>query len=78
MYLPVLISTLINLSEARADVSPYYEDIQVICTIISVLALLVGFLVTTLRYLPDLIPKTTIPKDTKILIDYKEYFPNRK
>src|SRR5665647_177774 len=74
MYLPVLISTLINLSEARAYVSPYYEDIQVICTIISVLALLVGFLVTTWRYLPDLIPKTTIPNDTKILIDYKEYF----
>lgn len=65
MYPLVFVSALINLSEIRARTLPYYDDIQVICAIISALAVLAGFIC----YLFKRIYKSKVSKDTKIPID---------
>lgn len=74
MYLLIFISALINLSEIRANASPYYDDIQAICAVIGVIFLLVG----PVRYLSNRIPKSTTLKDAEILVDYKEYFTEKE
>lgn len=69
MYLQTFVSALINLSEIRARTLPYYDDIQVICAIISALAVLATFV----HFLYNRIHKSKISNDTKIPVDNKKY-----
>jgi hypothetical protein len=66
MYLLVFISALTNLSEIRARTLPYYDDIQVICAIIGVLAILAGFV----YYLFKRIHKPTILQEMQKSLDF--------
>jgi hypothetical protein len=69
MYLQTFVSALINLSEIRARTLPYYDDIQVICAMISALAVLAPFV----HFLYKRIHKSKISKDTKIPVDTNKY-----
>jgi RecA-family ATPase len=79
MYTLILISTLTNLSEIRALVSPYREDISLVCEIIGALAIVTGFLLGTIRYLSkNPISKSSTLKDVDALVEYKNYFTEKE
>jgi tetratricopeptide (TPR) repeat protein len=81
MYALILISTLTNLSEIRALVYPYKEDISLVCEILGALAILVAFVGYLFR---NLIKKTIIrkkhstPRDTETLVEYNKYFTEKE
>lgn len=79
MYSLIVISALTNLSEIRALVSPYREDISLVCEIIGASAIVAGFLLGTIRYLSkNPISKTSPPKDAEALVEYKNYFTEKE
>jgi tetratricopeptide (TPR) repeat protein len=79
MYTLILISTLTNLSEIRALVSPYREDISLVCEIISAFAIVAGFLLGSIRYLSkNPISKPSTPRDAEALVEYKKYFTEKE
>ncbi len=63
MYTLILISTLTNLSEIRALVYPYKEDISLVCEILGALAILVGFVGYLFR---NFIKKFLIPRKLRL------------
>lgn len=79
MYNLIVISALTNLSEIRALVSPYREDISLVCEIIGASAIVSGFLLGTIRYLSkNPISKTSTPKDAEALVEYREHFTEKE
>lgn len=79
MHTLILVSTLTNLSEIRALVSPYREDISLVCEIIGAFAIVAGFLLGSIRYLSkNPISKPSTPKDAEALVEYKKYFTEKE
>ncbi|HIH95474.1 TPA: tetratricopeptide repeat protein [Methanosarcina acetivorans] len=64
-----------NLSEIRALVLPYYEDVALICAIITALPVLVGIILYLSK---NHISKPSTPKDAEALVEYKKYFTEKE
>lgn len=78
MYALILISALTNLSEIRALVYPYKEDIYLVCVILGAFIAL-PVLVGLVRYLSkNPISKPSTPKDAEALVEYNEYFTEKE
>jgi tetratricopeptide (TPR) repeat protein len=78
MYALILISNLTNLSEIRALVYPYKEDIYLVCAILGAFGA-IPVLLNLVRYLyKKTILKPSTPRDTEALVEYTEYFTKKE
>jgi tetratricopeptide (TPR) repeat protein len=79
IFMYILISTLINLSEIIKYVSPYYNDISAVSDTLAALVILVSFVAFIFRILFKTFPnKTSTAKNSEILIEYEYYFTEKE
>lgn len=82
MLMYILISTLINLSEIKVYVSPYYSDISAVSNTLAALVVLVSFVALIFRILVKKMKSfatiTSTATNSEVLVEYKYYFTEKE
>jgi len=77
MYTLILISTMSNLSEIRALVSPYYDEITIACEVFGALVVLGSLVFSPLKNIYRK-KQVSTPADAEALVEYTKYFTEKE